>query len=298
MSGATFIGRVAAVCLLLAGMPSIAQEAPAVEDPNAAVWEAASKAMLRGPQTIELVDQAKLQLPEGYGFVPRAESERVMEVMGNQTGPSFLGLVFPLSDAQWFVTVDFEESGYIKDEEAKDWDADGLLKSLKEGTEAANEHRADVGVPPIKVTRWIEPPSYNAAAHELVWSAEIRLRDGEDPDPGVNYNTYVLGREGYISLDLVTSVSTVEADKPIARELLTAVSFNDGKRYEDFNASTDKVAAYGIAALVGGAMAKKLGLLAAIAAFAAKFAKIIFVGVAAFGAAIAKWFKGRSQPQE
>lgn len=298
MSGAAFVSRFAAVCLLLASVAAFPQGQPATEDPNAAIWQAANAAMVRGPQSIELLDQAKMELPEGYGFVPRAQAERVMQIMGNQTGSSFLGLIFPLSDAGWFVTVDFEDSGYIKDEEARDWDADGLLENLKDGTEEGNKHRINVGVPPIRVTRWIESPAYDATAHQLVWSAELRLRDGEDPDPGVNYNTYVLGREGYISLDLVTSVSTVESEKPAARELLAAVSFNEGKRYDDFNASTDKVAAYGIAALVGGVMAKKLGLLAVIAAFLAKFAKVILVAVAAVGGGIAKWWKGRSQQQE
>src|SRR5437868_4252026 len=269
-----------------------AEEAKPTQDPNAAVWQAASEAMLRGPQIVELVDQAKLALPDGYGFVPHEQAVKLMEVMGNQTGESFIGLIFPLSDKSWFVTVDYEESGYIKDDEARDWDADGLLKNLKEGTEQSNQHREKIGVPPIKVTRWIESPAYDADSHRLVWSAELRLKNGEDPDPGVNYNTYVLGREGYVAMDLVTSVSSVEADKPAARELLGAVNFNDGKRYSDFNASTDKVAAYGLAALVGGLVAKKLGLLAVAAAFLAKFAKLIFVGVAAFGAGIAKWWKG------
>ena len=39
------------------------------------------------------------------------------------------------------VTVRFEKSGYVKDDDAKDWNADDLLKSLKEGTEASNDER-------------------------------------------------------------------------------------------------------------------------------------------------------------
>ena len=127
-----------------------------------------------------------------------------------------------------------------------------------------------------------------------MWSAEAREKGGAGPDPVVNYNTYVLGREGYVSLNLITSSSTVEADKPAAHELLAAVDFNDGKRYGDFNSSTDKVAAYGLAALVGGLAAKKLGLLAAAGVFIAKFAKVIIIGVAAAGGAVVKFFKGRS----
>jgi uncharacterized membrane-anchored protein len=191
------------------------------------------------------------------------------------------------------VTVDYEPSGYIKDDDAKDWKADELLQNLKDGTEAGNEHRRDVGVPEIEVSRWVEKPAYDAQTHRLVWSAEVREKGGQDTDPAVNYNTYLLGREGYVSLDLITSSASVEADKPAAHELLAAVNFNDGKRYTDFNSSTDKVAAYGLAALIGGIAAKKLGLLAAAGVFIAKFAKLIIVGVAAAGGAVAKWFKSR-----
>ena len=72
------------------------------------------------------------------------------------------------------------------------------------------------------------------------------------------------------------------------------MNFNEGKRYTDFNGSTDKVAAYGLAALIGGIAAKKLGLLAGLGLFLAKFAKLIVVGVAAAGGAVAKFFKGRN----
>jgi len=218
-----------------------------------------------------------------------------MDMLGNQTDERFVGLIFPeAEESSWFVTMDYEPSGYIKDDDAKDWDADELLQNLKDGTEAGNEHRRELGVSEIQVTRWVERPAYDAQTHRLVWSAEAREKSGKDTDPTVNYNTYVLGREGYVSLNLITNASTVEADKPSAHELLAAVNFNEGKRYTDFNGSTDKVAAYGLAALVGGIAAKKLGLLAGLGLFLAKFAKLIVVGVAAAGGAVAKFFKGRN----
>jgi uncharacterized membrane-anchored protein len=55
------------------------------------------------------------------------------------------------------------------------------------------------------------------------------------------------------------------------------------------------VAEYGLAALVLGVGAKKLGLLAVIFAFVAKFAKIIFVAVIGLGAVAGKFFK-RNKP--
>lgn len=294
--GSRWIRAAAAAILTATYSPaSLAQEDQPESEAGNAVWQAAVAAMVRGPSSVQLKDQAQLALPAGYGFVPPKEGAAVMDQMGNQTDERFLGLIFPeADDASWFVTIDYEPSGYIKDDDAKEWDADELLQNLKDGTEAANEHRRDIGVSEIEVTRWVEKPAYDAQTHRLVWSAEARDKSGQDTDPVVNYNTYVLGRQGYVSLNLITSSSTIAADKPAAHELLAAVNFNDGKRYGDFDASTDQVAAYGLAALVGGLAAKKLGLLAAAGVFIAKFAKLIIVGVAAAGGIVAKFLKGRN----
>jgi uncharacterized membrane-anchored protein len=264
-----------------------------VESPNPAkaAWEAAKAAAIKGPSAIKFRDQGEIALPAGYVFVPAKEGAAVMESMGNQTDSRFLGIIFPNDDRSFFVTVDYEPSGYVKDDDAKHWDANELLKNLKEGTEAGNERREKMGIPPIEVTRWVEVPAYNSAAHQLVWSAEARNKGATDDDPTINYNTYVLGRDGYFSLNLITTASTVEADKSAAHQLLGATGFNSGKRYTDFDSSTDKVAAYGLAALVGGLAIKKLGLLAVFGAFLLKFAKVIFIAVAAMGGGLAKYFK-------
>ncbi len=289
--------RASLVAMLMSSPIAQAQsdEQAEVEDPNRAIAQAAFAALEVGPTNIPIREQANIALPEGYGFMPREHAVKMMEMMGNQTGPTFVGLIYPLdNESEWFVTVDYEASGYIKDEDAKDWDADGLLENLRDGTEAGNEYRKELGIDPIQVTRWVESPTYDSALRHLIWSAEIRLKNGEDPDPGVNYNTYVLGREGYVSMCLVTSMSSVESEKPDAKRLLSAVSFNPGKRYEDFNASTDKVAEYGLAALVGGVAAKKLGLFGLIGAFLVKFGKLLLVGLVAAGASIMKLFKRKS----
>ena len=195
------------------------------------------------------------------------------------------------------MTIDYEPSGYIKDDDAKEWDADELLQSLKDGTEAANEHRRDIGVAEIQVTRWVEKPAYDAQTHRLVWSAEAREKGGPGHRPGRQLQHLRAGPRRLRVAEPDHELLDVEADKPAAHELLAAVNFNDGKRYSDFNSSTDKVAAYGLAALVGGIAAKKLGLLAAAGLFIAKFAKVIIIGVAAAGAAVVKFLKGRNASQ-
>ncbi len=265
-----------------------AQEPSPIESESKAAWQAAAQAIQRGPQKIALREQAKLNLPEGYGFIPAREGARLMQSMGNQTDARFIGLVIPTSNLQWMMTIDFEPAGYIKDDDAKTWKSDEMLDNIKTGTEEGNKHRESMGLAPMEVTRWIEAPKYDGVVHHLVWSVELRHKNQNDSDPTINYNTYVLGREGYISMDLITSTSMIEDHKHVAATLLAATEFNNGKRYADVNFSTDKIAAYGLAALVGGLAIKKLGLLAIIGAFLLKFAKVIAIGAAAMGSG---WFK-------
>jgi uncharacterized membrane-anchored protein len=78
------------------------------------------------------------------------------------------------------------------------------------------------------------------------------------------------------------------------QDVLAMTEFDAGQRYADFNASTDKIAAYGIGALVAGTIAAKAGLFAKLFAMILAAKKFIIIGLAAVGAAIKKFF-GRSK---
>jgi uncharacterized membrane-anchored protein len=278
------------LCLSLAAH---AADAPA-EDP---AWTEAKAAAKEGPADIAIAGQATLHLPAGRVFIPQPQAGKLLTAMGNPgTHNELSGLIFPKGEGEWFATLRYIASGYVKDGDAKEWKADELLSSFKEGTEASNEERKKMGVPALEIIGWAEPPAYEAGAHRLVWAMSSKEKGAPDnANLGVNYNTYALGREGYMSLNFVTGLKDLPAQKPDAKALLGALEFDKGKRYEDFDSSTDHVAEYGLAALVVGVGAKKLGLLAVIFAFAAKFAKIIFLAVVGFGAAITKFFK-RDKP--
>lgn len=272
-----------------------AASGPIPETPAEKAWAAANAAAIRGPASAPIRDQATLAIPEHMAFIPKAESTALMTLMGNRTGDAFVGLLMPMGQQGWFVTIEYEAAGYIRDGDAKEWKSDELFDNLKEGTIAGNEFRQQQGVKPIEVTRWVEVPAYDSATQRLVWSIELR-EIGTNPPPSeltINYNTYVLGREGYISMDLITDAAHVEALKPTAKELLAGVAFNGGKRYADFNSNTDKVAEYGLAALVGGIAAKKLGLFAMLGVTLAKFWKLGLIALAGLGAAVKKFFKGK-----
>jgi uncharacterized membrane-anchored protein len=151
----------------------------------------------------------------------------------------------------------FLKSGYIRDDDAREWNVDELLAGLRAGTEEGNEERRARGITEVEIVGWVEPPRYDAATHRLVWSLESKEKGSATGERGVNYNTYALGREGYISMNLVTGMKEIEAEKPIAAQLLSALQYYDGKRYRDFDSATDRVADYGLAALVGGLAAPK-----------------------------------------
>jgi uncharacterized membrane-anchored protein len=263
----------------------------------AQVWTDAMAASFEGPIQVPLGGQATLNLPEGQVFIPQPHANRVMRVMGNPgTDDRLQGLVFPKDQAPWFMTIRFENSGYVKDDDAKDWNADELLASYKEGTETANEEREKMGVAGLEILGWAEKPVYDATTHRLAWAMSSKEKGVPDTHTiNVNYNTYALGRDGYFSMNLVTELKDLPVYKPTADLLLNSLEFNAGKRYADFNANTDKVAEYGIAALIIGAAAKKLGWAAALIAWLAQPLKLAVLAAIALGAILVRWFRKKPQ---
>ena len=289
------LARVVALLALLA-VPTAAQaedSTPTREAEGKAVWDAANKAAIMGPSDVTLGDQATLHLPSDMIYVPEREGGALMEYWGNAVGGSFRGLVFPKDDnANWTISIDHIADGYVKDEDAKTWNADELLQSLKDGTEEQNKVRAEKGVEPLKIVGWVEKPQYLADSHQLYWSIKaVHENDAPDAEATINYNTYALGRDGYFEVDLMTSDKTIATDKAAARQAVSAIDYKQGKAYADYQPGSDRVAEYGLAALVAGIAAKKLGLLAVAGLFLAKFAKIIIAGVAVAGGGLFKLFR-------
>ena len=103
--------------------------------------------MVVGPAVIDLGNQAKLKLPAKMVFIKKEAANTMMEEAGNGTDPNRYGLILPEqendeSDTPWLVDLNFTDSGYIKDDDAKEWDVEGMLKQLKEDSEEQNKERA------------------------------------------------------------------------------------------------------------------------------------------------------------
>lgn len=289
--------RILFLCLIFISSSAFAETNADREMQRA--WNAAFNAQVTGPADIPLLEQGMLHLPENFLFIPKTQAVQLMKAMGNGNDPNLVGLICSEDDEEnWLITVDYIASGYIADDDAKSWDVDELYNSVIEGTKIGNEERKKKGIPELEILGWVQKPQYNETKKHLVWS--IYSRDKGDlsakpEDQTINYNTYVLGREGYLELSLVTDMANVEYEKPLMSQILNNTSFTQGKRYEDFNPATDKAAEYGLAALIaGGFAAKKLGLLALLA----KFAKPLGVAIVALGVLIAKLWKRNKDHKE
>ena len=243
-----------------------------------------------GPLEAKLGDQATLKLSDEYIFLGPQETQRILKDMGNFPSGQELGLVAGSKrESNWFVIIRFEDAGFVRDDDAANWDADEMLASIKEGTEATNEKRREMGFEPLTVRGWEEKPHYDKANNKVVWAISADDSQGTS----VNYNTLALGRHGYMSMNLVADLNQLAELKPHAVTLLSNLNFVNGKRYADFDSTTDKVAAVGLAALVAGA-AFKSGLLAKLLVLIIAFKKVILVAVAGGAAWVWKLMKSRS----
>jgi uncharacterized membrane-anchored protein len=244
----------------------------------------------KGPFEAKLGDQATLKLSEDYIFLGPQETQRILKDMGNFPSGTELGLVAGSNgDEKWFVVIQFDDAGFVPDDDAANWNADEMLASIKEGTETANARRREMGIDPLTVRGWEEKPHYDKTTNKVVWAISADDRHGVT----VNYNTLALGRHGYMSMNLVSSLDQLAALKPHAGVLLSNLNFVQGNRYADFNSATDKVAAVGLAALVAGA-AFKSGLLAKLLLLLIAFKKVILIVGAGMAAWVWKLVKGRS----
>ncbi len=249
--------------------------------------------------TVELPGgKAKLKLSDRFRYIGPEDAAFVLEnLWGNPPGPRTLGMIFPsdvgpIADDSWGVAISYSEDGYVDDDDAEDIDYDDLLKDMQESTADANQMRREQGYPAMTLVGWAEPPHYDKAAKKLYWAQELKVENDEKNT--LNYDIRVLGRRGYLVLSAISSMEALQPVKTGMQDVLKFVEFNDGHRYEDFDPELDKVAAYGVGALVAGKLAAKTGLFAALAAILAKSGKLIVLAVAGIGAAIAKFF-GRSK---
>jgi uncharacterized membrane-anchored protein len=164
---------------------------------------------------------------------------------------------------------------------------------MQEGVAEGNEARKKAGYPTLALVGWATPPRYDKSTHKLYWAKELAFND--QPEHTLNYNVRVLGRRGVLVLNAVSGMNQLAQIEKVMPDVIAFTEFNDGHRYADFNPSSDRVAAYGIAALIAGGVAAKAGLFAKLFALILAGKKFIIIGAVALFAFLAKFLK-RKKP--
>lgn len=223
------------------------------------------------PGAIGAVDgKAEFKASPAYTFLGVGDTDKFLKLNGNP--PVGNAYTIAATQAGWFGILHFAPEGYIKDDEKID--AEALLKTLKEQNVAGNEAKRKQGYQALVLEGWAIPPRYDAENKRLEWGTRLR---GEDNSQVVNVSTRILGRSGYTSAVLVTSPETVEVDLADFKKALKDYDYVKGEKYSEWKQG-DKVAAYGLGALV-------LGGAAAAATSKGGF-KVIGLAIAAGAAAV------------
>ena len=303
MNSAFFLARrfaPLAASLLVAAL--LAGQAFAEENP------AASDAMTRLAAARKLADGlhyqtgaislpggiARNSLPEGYRYLAPADAETLLaKIWRNPNGAGTMGMIVPagfdpLGDGSWCAIVSFDDDGYVKDDDAAKINYDELLQQMKDGAREANKQRVEKGYDEVELIGWAEKPRYDAAAHKLYWAKELQF--GGNRERQLNYNIRILGRRGVLVVNVVSSMADLPQISASAPTLLAMIDFQDGHRYAEFKPDSDKVAAYGIAALVAGGIAAKAGFFKVLWVGILALKKFIVIGAVALSALVKKWW--------
>ncbi|RFP09953.1 MULTISPECIES: DUF2167 domain-containing protein [unclassified Duganella] len=231
---------------------------------------------------------ATLELPPHFRYLnPEDSNKLLVDGWGNPPGAPTLGMILPanvdpLGAAGWGVIVSYEPGGHVRDDDAGGIDYAELLVQLKDAVADNNTARREQGYAAMTLIGWAEQPSYDAAQHKLFWAKELHTEGSNEN--GLNYHVRVLGREGVLVLNAVAGMDQIAQVRSEMKNVAALTDFTPGKRYADFDGKTDKVADYGLAALVAGGVAAKLGLFGKLSALLLAFKQVILVAVAAGGA--------------
>jgi uncharacterized membrane-anchored protein len=242
---------------------------------------------------------AKFDIPAGFKFLNAKQSMYVLhDLWGNPPGSETLGMIFPsaagsLIPATWAIEVTYEESGHVKDDDAKDIKYDELLKNMQSKMAEVNEERKKAGYPTVQILGWASPPFYDEQTKKLHWAKRLQFEG--DSTETLNYNIRILGRKGVLVLNAIGSMDQLNEIKASINPILSNVNFTEGNKYAQFDSNIDKVAAYGIGGLIAGGVLLKTGLLAKIGILLLKFIKPILVGIAAVGGSIWRFITGKKK---
>jgi uncharacterized membrane-anchored protein len=255
--------------------------------------EASLPPHVKGPKLVDLGHNIEIDVPADFILLERVEARKLLEQGGDFTD-DVLAVVARL-DANWMIVIEYSDVGYVDDSDADKLDATELFNQYQEGTKQQNVKRKSLGVPELFLDGWSEMPKYKQVEHHLVWGLQAHSSEG----PVINFFTRILGRHGYMSVNLIDAPDAIEKSKLDSQPVLASVRFKTGYTYEDYREG-DKNSGLGLRALVlGGAgvgvvKAAKAGILVKLLLVFKKGFIVIILGIGG----LVKWLLGRKKDED
>lgn len=215
---------------------------------------------------VDVNADVKLTVPIGYKFMPQKDAEFVVyDFWGNPKQDGLLGMIvkddYSIANPDaWAFIVTYENSGFVKDEDAADLDYDEMMENIKDEEKDSNAEREKEGYEAIHMIGWAAKPYYDQKNNILHWAKSMIF--GISTDTTLNYDVRILGRKGVLSLNAVGTIDQLADVQSHIPDIIHIASFKEGSKYTDFDPKIDKVAAYTIGGLVAGKLLAKAGLLA------------------------------------
>ena len=205
---------------------------------------------VRAPRSVELLDQATLQMSGPLAYLPKAKAGPLFRVFDLQPDADLVGVVFNTAALDWLGAIHFVGAGFVRADGLLGWTPDEILRNMRDAMVADNLDRATRGLPQQEIRRWQEPPKYDPERHRLVWSALTVPKGGSPADGDVVYHGFVCGRSGYFRLTAPTTLDQFELVKADATLMLDNLAFLPGKEYNAHIAS-DPIVRRGVDRLYG-----------------------------------------------
>lgn len=222
----------------------------ALETPDMA-FSAALRQAIGAPARADLGDQATERLDEDLLIVPKVPAARLLAAANRKVPADFVALLMGPDGMETPGIIRFVPAGFVDADAALAWSADDFMASLKDTVEHRNPDRVARNLEERSARRWIAPPKYDPETHQISWSALILPKSApRESDGEITFHAIAFGREGYITLTMVTGVQKADEVGHMVDVFLAGLNFRPGKAYGDAQPG-DRRAGGGLAAAMG-----------------------------------------------
>jgi uncharacterized membrane-anchored protein len=132
-------------------------------------------AWIQAPAQGEIAKKAQIKLDDDLMFLGSEETQKFLVATGNPSFPNNFTLAS--KKFKWFAIFNFNDDGYVKDDEKIDPDA--LLQTLKASNEKGLELRRQQNLPLVYLDGWYIPPRYDSETKRLEWATKLHNQNNE-----------------------------------------------------------------------------------------------------------------------